>query len=220
MRSLFKPLMTLVAVLAFSVPALAEEHHHDHDAAAPATGTTLVGKAAPDFTATDINGQSVHLGDLKGKIVVLEWNNPECPFVKKHYDSKNMQKVQAEATSKPDVVWLTINSGAEGLQGHLSAEQAKDYVSKQESKTSHYILDGKGEIGKLYSARTTPHMFVIDKEGTLAYAGAIDNDPTPRQGGIENAHNYVLAAVTALSEGKKVDVATSQPYGCGVKYSE
>ncbi len=220
MKRFFKPLMTVMAVLAFSAPAMANDHNHDHAAAAPENGTTLVGKAAPDFTTTDIDGKSVKLSDLKGKIVVLEWNNPECPFVVKHYDSKNMQKIQAEATAKPDVVWLSVNSSAEGLQGHMTAAQAKEYVTKQDAKPSHYILDSKGEIGKLYQAKTTPHMFVIDKEGVLAYAGAIDNDPSPRQGGIATAQNYVLAAVNALAEGKKIEVATSQPYGCGVKYSE
>lgn len=220
MKRLFKPLMTLFAVMALSAPAIAEDHHHDHGAATPETGAAMVGHPAPDFSATDIAGQPVKLSDLKGKIVVLEWNNPECPFVVKHYDSKNMQKIQAEATAKPDVVWLTINSGAEGLQGHMTATQAQEYLTKQGAKPSHYILDSKGEIGKLYHAKTTPHMFVIDQQGALAYAGAIDNDPTPRQGGIDKANNYVQTAVHALSEGKKVEVATSQPYGCGVKYAE
>lgn len=220
MPKFFKPVMTLMAVLAFSAPVAAASHDHDHDAVAPATGTTLVGNPAPDFTATAIDGASVKLSDLKGKIVVLEWNNPECPFVIKHYGSKNMQKLQTEATSKDDLVWLTINSGAKDLQGHLTAEQAQDYVTKQDAKPSHYILDDSGEIGKLYQAKTTPHMFVIDKEGVLAYAGAIDNDPTPRQNNIDKAQNYVMAAVEALREGKKIEVATSQPYGCGVKYGQ
>ncbi len=220
MRRFFKPLMTVLAVMAFSAPAMAESHDHNHGAA-PAMGgkAPVVGQAAPDFTGTDTDGKTVKLSDLKGKIVVLEWNNPECPFVVKHYDTKNMQKLQTAAAAKTDVVWLTINSGAEGLQGHLTADTAKEYVAKQEAKPAHYILDSKGEIGQLYQAKTTPHMFVIDKEGVLAYAGAIDDNPTPRKEAVETAKNYVTAAIEALEAGKKVEVATSQPYGCGVKYS-
>lgn len=218
MKRLLKPLMTVLAVAALSVPAMAAEH--DHTAAAPAANANapVVGQAAPDFTTTDIDGKAVKLSELKGKIVVLEWNNPECPFVIKHYDTKNMQKLQAEATAKPDVVWLTINSSAEGQQGSVDATKAKEYLTKSEAKPSHYILDAKGEIGQLYQAKTTPHMFVVDKEGVLAYAGAIDDNPTPRHEGVEGAKNYVRAAIESLEAGKTVDVATSNPYGCGVKY--
>lgn len=216
---LMKPLMTVLALVCLSAPAMADKH--DHGAAAPASGKAapVVGQAAPDFTGTDVDSKTVKLSDLKGKIVVLEWNNPECPFVVKHYDTKNMQKLQTEAAAKPDVVWLTINSGAEGLQGHVDAAKAKEYITKSEAKPAHYIIDSKGEIGQLYQAKTTPHMFVIDKEGVLAYAGAIDDNPTPRHEAVATAKNYVTAAIEALSAGKKVEVATSQPYGCGVKYS-
>ena len=220
MKRLLKPLMTVLAVVCLSAPAMATEHEHG-DAATPASGATapVVGQAAPDFTATDIEGKPVKLADLKGKIVVLEWNNPECPFVLKHYETKNMQKLQAEVTAKPDVVWVTINSSAEGQQGSLDDAKAKEYVAKSEAKPSHYVLDPKGDIGHLYQAKTTPHMFVIGKDGILAYAGAIDDNPTPRHETVETAKNYVRAAVEALEAGKKVEVATSQPYGCGVKYS-
>lgn len=220
MRRFFKPLMTVLAVLAFSAPAMAESHDHDHGTT-PASGgkAPVVGQAAPDFSGVDADGKTVKLSDLKGKIVVLEWHNPECPFVVKHYDSKNMQKLQTAAAAKADVVWLSVNSGAVGLQGHLTGEQAKEYMTKHEAKPAHYLLDTKGEIGQLYQAKTTPHMFVIDKEGVLAYAGAIDDKPTPRQTDIDGAKNYVTAAIEALEAGKKVEVATSQPYGCGVKYS-
>lgn len=220
MKRLLKPLMTVLAIVTLSVPAFAAEHDHGA-AAAPASGKAapVVGQAAPDFSATDIEGKPVKLADLKGKIVVLEWNNPECPFVVKHYDTKNMQKLQTEETAKADVVWLTINSSAEGQQGNLTDKTAKEYLTKSEAKPSHYILDPKGEIGTLYQAKTTPHMFVIGKDGVLAYAGAIDDNPTPRHEGVEGAKNYVRAAIEALEAGKKVEVATSQPYGCGVKYS-
>lgn len=219
MRLFFKPLMTVLAVMAFSAPAIAESHDHDHGAT-PASGANapVVGQPAPDFTGTDATGKTVKLSDLKGKIVVLEWHNPECPFVVKHYDSQNMQKLQSAAAQKPDLVWLSINSGAAGLQGHLTGAQASEYLTAQQAKPAHYILDAKGEIGQLYQAKTTPHMFVIDKEGVLAYAGAIDDKPTPRQTDIEGAKNYVTAAIEALEAGKKVEVATTQPYGCGVKY--
>ena len=184
---------------------------------ADANAAVEVGKAAPDFTATAISGKEVTLSGYKGKIVVLEWNNPDCPFVKKFYDVGAMQKYQADATAK-DVVWLSINSSAEGKQGHLDTASAKASLTEKKAAPSEYILDPKGEIGHLYGAKTTPHMFVIDKEGTLAYAGAIDDKRTPSSGDIEGAKNYVSAAIDALTAGKEVEVASTQAYGCSVKY--
>lgn len=207
MKKFFKPVLTLMAVICLSAPALAAE-----------TKAPVVGQSAPEFTANDIDGKPVKLSDLKGKIVVLEWNNPGCPFVIKHYDTKNMQKVQSDATGK-DVVWLSVNSSAAGMEGNLTNETAHEYLTKVGAKPSHYILDPKGDIGNLYQAKTTPHMFVIGKDGVLAYAGAIDDNPTPRHEGVEKAKNYVTAAIDSLIAGKPVEVATSQPYGCGVKYS-
>lgn len=221
MKLSLKSLLAVIAVVTFSTSAMAcKEHAHDDHNAAPALSGTapVVGQTAPDFTGTDMNGQTVKLSDFKGKIVVLEWNNPECPFVRKHYETGNMQKLQTAAAAKPGVVWLSINSAANGLQGHLNGDSAKAYVAAQKASPARYILDSKGEIGQLYQAKTTPHMFVIDKEGILAYAGAIDNNPTPRKEGVEGAKNYVTAAIDALEAGKKVEIATSQPYGCGVKY--
>lgn len=217
MKRFLKPLMTILAVVCLSAPAIAAEHEHGE--AAPASDKTapIVGQPAPDFTATDITGAPVKLSDLKGKIVILEWNNPECPFVLKHYDTKNMQRLQEGATEQ-GIVWLSINSSAAGLQGNLDDAKAKEYIEKVGAKPSHYILDPKGEIGNLYQAKTTPHMFVIGKDGVLAYAGAIDDNPTPRHETVETAKNYVTAAISALSENRPVEVATSQPYGCGVKY--
>lgn len=205
MKKLLKPLMTLLAVICLSGPVMAAD--------AP-----VVGQAAPDFTATDIDGNAVKLSGLKDKIVVLEWHNPGCPFVVKHYETTNMQKLQSEVTAK-DVVWLSINSSAELMEGNLTDAKAHDYIKTSGAKPTHYILDSKGELGNLYQAKTTPHMFVIGKDGVLAYAGAIDDTPTPRHEGVEKAKNYVRAAVDALIAGKPVEVATSQPYGCGVKYS-
>ena len=185
--------------------------------AAPAMAAPEIGKAAPDFTATDTNGKSHKLSDFKGKVVVLEWTNPECPYVVKHYDSKNMQKLQEEITAK-DVVWLSINSGAEGKQGHLTADAANTYIKDHGAKQTAYLLDPKGEVGKAYDAKTTPHMFVVDKDGTLVYDGAIDDNDSASKEDAASAKNYVTAAVDALVAGKPVETSKTKPYGCGVKY--
>lgn len=176
-----------------------------------------VGQPAPDFTATDSNGAAHTLSDLKGKIVVLEWNNPKCPYVIKHYDSGNMQKLQ-EQYAGDDIVWLTINSGAEGKQGHMTGEQANAYITEQGAKQSAYLLDAEGTIGQLYGAQTTPHMYVIDREGKIAYMGAIDSDDSFKSESIEGATNYVAAALESLKAGEPIEIATTKAYGCGVKY--
>ncbi len=178
-----------------------------------------IGKPAPDFTGTDAAGFVVTLSDFQGKIVVLEWSNPGCPFVHKHYDSGNMQALQSYATSK-GLVWLTINSSAPGKQGHMDAALAKDYIAKNKVAATHYILDPEGKIGRLYEAKTTPHMFVIDANGTLAYMGAIDDKPTPDPASVEGAKNYVRAAIDDLLAGKPVATASTQSYGCSVKYGD
>lgn len=182
-----------------------------------AKATVEIGEPAPAFTATDTNGKTHSLSDFPGKIVVLEWNNPDCPYVKKHYDSGNMQKLQNKYTGE-DVVWLTINSGAAGKQGNMNAEQANAYIAESGAKQTAYLLDPMGEIGTLYGAKTTPHMYVINAEGTLVYNGAIDSDDTTKAEAIPAATNYVAAAIDALKAGQAVEVATSKPYGCGVKY--
>ncbi len=187
--------------------------------AAPAIAAPAVGQPAPDFSATDVNGKEIKLSALKGKTVVLEWTNNECPYVKKHYDSGNMQKTQKEATAK-GVEWITINSSAPGRQGHVSAEDAKKIMTETGGAPTAEILDEDGKIGKAYDAKTTPHMFVIDKEGTLAYAGAIDDNPSPKPEDAATAKNYVLAALNDLEAGTPVQTPTSQPYGCAVKYGD
>ena len=186
--------------------------------AATEAATPEIGKTAPDFEATDISGNPFKLSDHKGDIVVIEWTNHECPFVVKHYDSGNMQKLQKETTEK-GVKWVSINSSAPGRQGNVTAEEAQKVIKEQEAAPTVAILDPSGEIGKLYDAKTTPHMFVVDKEGVLAYAGAIDSDSSPRQKGIEGAENYVTAAVDELIAGKEVSKSQTQPYGCSVKYA-
>ncbi len=180
-------------------------------------GATEVGEKAPDFEAKDVTGKVVKLADLKGKTVVLEWINFGCPFVKKHYGSGNMQKLQGTAADD-SVVWITVNSAAEGKQGYLAPDSAEPALSKEKWAGAHYIVDASGVIGKAYGAKVTPHMFVIDKEGVLVYNGAIDDKSTTKAEDVEGATNYVTQALAELAEGKEVSVPTSKPYGCGVKY--
>ena len=187
--------------------------------AAPASAVPVVGKPAPNFKAADADGKPVSLSDFRGKTVVLEWNNPDCPFVRKHYGSGNMQKAQA-AAAKDGVVWLTINSGAPGKQGHMSGPQAKAFVAKAGARPTAYLLDPRGVIGKAYDAKTTPHMYIVNKAGILVYAGGIDDKPTAKPADINGARNHVLAALSEVKAGKAVSVATSRPYGCSVKYPE
>ena len=178
-----------------------------------------IGSQAPAFSLPDANGKMVSLDQFKGKVVVLEWNNPGCPYVKKHYESGNMQKTQV-AARKDGVVWLSINSGAAGQQGHMNGAQAKAFVAGQKAQPSAYLLDAQGVAGKRYGAVTTPHMYVIDKAGKLVYAGGIDDKATANKGDIPGARNHVLAALGEIKAGKAVSVATSRPYGCSVKYAD
>lgn len=177
-----------------------------------------VGQPAPDFTARTSTGKTVRLSDYRGRIVVLEWTNHECPFVVKHYKSGNMQKLQQEAKAK-GVVWLSIVSSAPGQQGFVTAEQANAIVKEQKASPTAVLLDPDGTIGRLYGARTTPHMFVIDKAGILQYMGAIDDAPALNQDPT-TANNYVRAAMQQLMAGQKVAIPTTQPYGCSVKYKQ
>lgn len=186
---------------------------------AGAVAAPQVGRPAPDFKLNDVDGRVVTLSQYKGKTVVLEWNNPECPFVKKHYDSGNMQKTQAAALAD-GAVWLSINSGAPGKQGHMSGVEAKKVVADQKARPSAYLLDPKGVVGKGYDAKTTPHIYIINKAGALVYAGGIDDKPTRDKDDIKGAQNHVLAALSEVKAGKAVSVPTSRPYGCGVKYKD
>ena len=177
-----------------------------------------VGEPAPAFASKDTKGIEHELGDFKGKWVVLEWHNEGCPYVKKHYGGQNMQRLQKEWTAK-GVVWLTILSSASGQQGHMEPAQANAYFAKQNAAPSAILLDPSGEIGRLYDAKTTPHMFVINPDGVLVYNGAIDDKPTSEQADLATASNYVSAALTEGMAGKAVTTATSRPYGCGIKYA-
>lgn len=176
-----------------------------------------VGKAAPAFTAKDTKGQEHSLSDFKDKVVVLEWINHECPFVTKHYSSKNMQKLQADYTAK-GVIWLSVNSSAEGKQGYLEASKLGEKVEAAGSKATATIVDTDGTVGKAYDAKVTPHMMIITKDGTLTYSGAIDSKRSAAAADIESADPLFANALDAVLAGKEVPNAKNAPYGCGVKY--
>lgn len=176
-----------------------------------------VGAAAPDFSLTDAKGAKHSLGDNKGKWIVLEWFNPECPFVKKHYGSGNMQKLQEEFAGK-GVVWISIDSSAPGKEGNLSPEAASKQITEWKMNSTTLLLDPEGKAGKAYGAKNTPHMFVINPEGEIVYEGAIDSKATPNPKDIEGATNYVKAALEESLAGKPVSNPNTKPYGCSVKY--
>ncbi len=183
----------------------------------PSTAAPQVDKPAPDFSATDSYGNTVKLSDYKGKTVVLEWTNHQCPFVRKHYSSGNMQAHQ-KAAAEEGVVWLSIVSSAPGKQGYVTPEQANELTKDRDAAPTKVLLDPKGAIGHLYNARTTPELFVIDATGTLRYMGAIDDTPTADPADLRTAHSYVTPALTAVMSDGKVDPAVTRPYGCSVKY--
>lgn len=176
-----------------------------------------IGKSAPAFTAKNVKGEEVSLSDYKDKIVVLEWTNFDCPFVKKHYSAKNMQKLQADYTAD-GVVWVTVNSSAEGKQGYLEASKLGEKTMAEGSNASEVILDTDGTIGKAYDAKVTPHMMIIAKDGTLAYSGAIDSNPSTESADIDGADKLFANALDAVIAGNEVPNAKNKPYGCGVKY--
>ena len=187
-------------------------------AAAPAQASK-VGEPAPVFTARDSKGAVHDLAKYKGKWVVLEWHNQGCPYVKKHYEGGNMQRLQEEWTGK-GVVWLTVISSAPGQQGHLSGADSDAYVARMKAAPSAVLLDEDGSVGRAYEAKTTPQMVVIGPTGTVVYNGAIDDKPTSNLADLAGAHNLVAAALTEGMAGKAVSVPTSRPYGCGIKYAK
>ena len=176
-----------------------------------------VGEAAPAFTGTDSQGQAVSLAQYKGKFVVLEWHNHDCPYVKKHYGSGNLPKLQKEWTKK-GVVWLAIVSSAPGKQGNVDGATANANMKAAGAAPTATLLDPKGDLGRLYGAKTTPHMYVINPAGTLVYAGAIDDKRSTKLEDVKTAKNYLVAALDESKAGKPVSTATTQPYGCSVKY--
>jgi len=184
---------------------------------AAAFAAAEIGKPAPDFTLTDTKGVSHKLSDFKGKVVVLEWINLGCPYVKGQYGGKNMQGLQ-KAYGAKDVVWLSICSSATGEQGYYSAADWNAKIAEHGIAATAVLIDEPGTVGKLYGAKTTPHMYVVAADGTLAYNGAIDSANSTKPSDIAGATNYVAAAVDALLAGKPVATTATKPYGCGVKY--
>jgi peroxiredoxin len=177
-----------------------------------------VGEPAPQFTSATSAGSSVSLGDYRGKIVVLEWTNHDCPYVRKHYQTSNMQALQKEATGQ-GIVWLTVISSAPGTQGHVSPAEANELTRSRQAAPTAVVLDPSGAVGKMYGATNTPHMYVVDKAGALVYAGAIDDRPTSRKSDVQGAQNYVRAALQAVSAGQPVKTPVTRAYGCTVKYA-
>jgi len=203
-------MLKTIALAALAVTSLAF--------ASPALAATI-GEKAPDFTLPAADGGEKTLSSYLGKTVVLEWHNKGCPFVKKHYGSGNMQSLQKDYAAK-NVIWLTINSSAEGKQGYETAAEALETVKTANAAPTHVLLDKEGKVGHLYNAATTPTMVVIDKEGKLVYEGAIDDNSSPDAEAIKTSKNYVRAALDAVLEGKPVEVSSTKSYGCGVKYAE
>jgi peroxiredoxin len=178
-----------------------------------------IDRPAPAFTLTDISGNEHSLKDFSGKYVVLEWTNFDCPFVRKHYDSGNMQSLQKEYAEE-GVVWLRICSSAPGQQGYFESEVIERRLKEDKSMAAAYLVDADGKVGRMYGAKTTPHMYIVDPKGTLIYAGAIDNIKSTNKADIEKATNYVSACLDAALKGEAIAVTTSVPYGCSVKYAK
>ena len=187
------------------------------DSVANALKEPPVGSPAPAFTLTDTKGKQHNLADFKGKYVVLEWVNFGCPFVKKHYESGNMQATQKKAVDK-GVVWLSVNSSAKWKQGNMSPAAWNEEIADRKLASTAVLLDESGAVGRAYGAKTTPHMYIINPDGVLIYKGAIDDKPTSNKDSIPGARNYVLAALDESMAGKPVSTASTTPYGCSVKY--
>jgi peroxiredoxin len=177
-----------------------------------------VGKAAPDFSLTDTNGKTHHLTDYKGKFVVLEWYQPDCPFVRKHYNSGNMQALQKEYVAK-GVVWLSIDSSASGKEGNYPPAKLNQITAKTGAVRTALLLDPDGKVGHLFGAKTTPDMYIINPQGTLVYQGAIDDKPSTDLADVKTAKNYVKSALDAVMGGQTIGTASTRPYGCSVKYA-
>ena len=176
------------------------------------------GKPAPDFTAVDTAGKPVSLAALKGKTVVLEWTNHDCPYVAKHYGTGTMQQLQHDATGK-GVVWLTVISSSKGQQGYVEGLEADKLTQDRKAAPTAVLLDASGQVGRLFGATTTPHMFVIKADGTLAYMGGIDDKPSTARETVKTARPYVREALEAIAAGQPVKAASTRPYGCSIKYS-
>lgn len=202
--------MTLIRLLAAGVVALS--------VASVATASTAPGQSAPNFRAVDVAGKTVALSDFTGKYVVLEWNNPGCPFVQKHYDSGNMQSLQKRFGAE-DVAWLSINSTAASSSDYMPPAKLAAWFKQHSAAPTAVLMDTNGEVGRAFGAKVTPHMYVIDPNGKLVYAGAIDDKRSTHVADVKTASNYVVAALTDAKSGKPVSKATSSAYGCTIKYN-
>jgi peroxiredoxin len=187
-------------------------------AASAALAAATVGQPAPTFTATDTSGKTVSLADFKGKHVVLEWVNPGCPYVVKHYSSANMQGTQKDATAK-GVVWLSINSTATEHGDYKAPAAMAQWMQGQKAAATATLMDADGKVGRAYGARTTPHMYIVDPKGTLVYAGAIDSKPSSSPADVATATNHVKVALSEALAGKAISQPVTRPYGCSIKYS-
>jgi len=199
--------MKLAAVLVAAVAALSSSVH----------AAAVSGQPAPAFKGTDVNGKPVALSDFKGKYVVLEWNNPNCPFVMKHYDSGNMQSLQ-KRFGADNVAWIAVNSTRDDHGDYMAPASLAAWFKQQNAAPTAVLMDSKGEIGRAYGAKVTPHMYVIDPKGTVIYAGAIDDKRSANPADVKTASNYVVAALTEARSGKPVATAASSAYGCTIKY--
>ena len=199
--------ISILALSAFASISLAPNVH----------AAATLGQKAPEFTAKDVSGKTVNLADFKGKHVVLEWVNPGCPFVRKHYSGGNMQSTQKEAAAK-GVVWLAINSTESAHTDYLEPSKLGAWMKEKSSTVNATLMDESGSIGKAYGAKTTPHMYIINPQGNLVYAGGIDSIPSAREADIAKATNYVKAALAEAAQGKVISTASTAPYGCSVKY--
>ena len=182
----------------------------------PAAHAAAVGQSAPDFTLMDTTGKPVKLSDFRGKHVVLEWNNPGCPFVRKHYQG-NMQALQKDAASK-GIVWLAINSTEDASADYLTPPQMARWMNEQKAASTATLMDEDGQVGRAFAARVTPHMYIVDPQGRLVYAGGIDSIPSARVDDIPKATPYIRNAMAEIAAGKPLSVTTSRPYGCTIKY--
>jgi len=183
-----------------------------------AAAVAKVGDGAPGFTLAATTGKSVSLADQRGKLVILEWTNHDCPYVRKHYETGNMQALQKETTAQ-GVIWLTLISSSPGTQGYVTPKQADELTATRKASPTSVLLDPTGIVGKAYGATNTPHMYLIDNNGLLVYAGAIDDRPTTRRADVQGAHNYVRAALADVAAGRAVQTPVTRAYGCTVKYA-
>jgi peroxiredoxin len=217
--------LVLTAVAATLLAACSQEpttENQASEAASPQTTTAATAEPeglAPAFSLTDAEGTQRLLADFRGRTVVLEWTNEGCPYVQKHYGAGAMQALQREATAN-GVVWLTIVSSAPGAQGFVEGDAARAFKAKHQAAYTHLLLDPTGEVGKLYEAKTTPDMRVIDPQGRVVYEGGIDDRPTNRVEDLDGATNFVRAALTDMEAGRPVQTRFAQPYGCSIKYPE